>query len=310
MKTNKAAQEQKEQQRIVIVDDEAAIRNLMAQYFSRLKIDHRIASNGIEALKIVEGFPATLLITDLIMPEMDGFELMRKARELNKDMDVIVMTGYSKNFTYTDVIRAGASDFIQKPFPLDELEAKVNRIFRERELRYQLHRLSIKDSLTDLYNRRCFDEKIREEAIRAVRQNYPLFLIMLDLDNFKEINDRKGHQAGDRVLQHVANTIRKSTREHVDICFRFGGDEFAVLIPYATQEQAAAIAERIRTNLLNRKGDRVTASIGLASLQISEPQQLEEGVDDLIRKADSALYMAKELGGNQLVIKDREYQEK
>ncbi len=310
MKTNKAAQEQKEQQRIVIVDDEAAIRNLMAQYFSRLKIDHRIASNGIEALKILEGFPATLLITDLIMPEMDGFELMRKARELNKDMDVIVMTGYSKNFTYTDVIRAGASDFIQKPFPLDELEAKVNRIFRERELRYQLHRLSIKDSLTDLYNRRCFDEKIREEAIRAVRQNYPLFLIMLDLDNFKEINDRKGHQAGDRVLQHVANTIRKSTREHVDICFRFGGDEFAVLIPYATQEQAAAIAERIRTNLLNRKGDRVTASIGLASLQISEPQQLEEGVDDLIRKADSALYMAKELGGNQLVIKDREYQEK
>ncbi len=301
MKKPSETQTNLEPQRILIVDDDESILNLLAQFFQRIGLEFRTATNGREALDVMDGFPVTVLITDLIMPQIDGFELMKQVKEAWPDVDVIVMTGYSKNFTYTDVVRAGASDFIQKPFPLDELEAKVNRIIRERQLRYQLQRLSVRDGLTDLFNRRFFDQKVRDEASRASRQNYPLFLLMVDLDKFKDVNDTKGHQAGDKILKIVADTLLSSTRAHVDICFRHGGDEFAVLIPHATRQQAEAIAERIRTNLLGKGIDPVTVSLGLSTFQHEEGQHLDEAVHQFIKRADDALYKAKELGGNQLV---------
>lgn len=301
MKKPSETQTNLEPQRILIVDDDESILNLLAQFFQRIGLEFRTATNGREALDVMDGFPVTVLITDLIMPQIDGFELMKQVKEAWPDVDVIVMTGYSKNFTYTDVVRAGASDFIQKPFPLDELEAKVNRIIRERQLRYQLQRLSVRDGLTDLFNRRFFDQKVRDEASRASRQNYPLFLLMVDLDKFKDVNDTKGHQAGDKILKIVADTLLSSTRAHVDICFRHGGDEFAVLIPHATRQQAEAIAERIRTNLLGKGIDPVTVSLGLSTFHQEEGQDLDEAVHQFIKRADDALYKAKELGGNQLV---------
>ncbi len=301
MRNPDGSQTNLEPQRILIVDDDDSILNLLAQFFQRIDIDFRTASNGREALEVMEGFPVTILITDLIMPQIDGFELMKRVKEQWPDVDVIVMTGYSKNFTYTDVVRAGASDFIQKPFPLDELEAKVNRIIKERQLRYQLQRLSVRDGLTDLYNRRHFDEKVHDEASRAARQGYPLYLLMVDLDKFKEVNDTKGHQAGDKILKIVAETLISSTRSHVDICFRHGGDEFAVLIPHATRSQAEAIAERIRTNLLKKGVAPVTISLGLAAFSKKEGQDLEEAVHHFIKRADDALYKAKDMGGNRLV---------
>ncbi len=292
---------EEETQKILVVDDDSSIRNLLGQFLERKGFNYSTAENGKKALELLEDHNFTIIITDLIMPQVDGLELLKIVKQSWPDIDVLVMTGYTKNFTYTDVIYAGASDFVQKPFSLDEIEAKLNRIIRERQLRHALRRISIRDGLTDLYNRRFFDQKIQEEAARALRQKYPLFLLMMDLDNFKSVNDEEGHQAGDRILNLLARTLERSTRKNVDLTFRFGGDEFAVLIPYASQEHAEAIAERIRTNFLKEDVGSVTISLGLACL--GEGDDVGLLTRQLVADADNALYSAKKEGGNMLVVK-------
>jgi len=293
---------EKEPQKILIVDDDASIRELLSQFLERKGLAHTTAENGKKALELLENYTFTIIITDLIMPQIDGLELLKIVRQSWPETDVLVMTGYTKNFSYTDVIYAGASDFIQKPFSLDEIEAKLKRVIRERQLRHALKRLSVRDGLTDLYNRRYFDQKIKEEAARALRQKYPLYLVMMDLDNFKKLNDTDGHQEGDRILNVLADTLRNSTRKNVDLCFRFGGDEFAVLIPYASQKQAEAIAERIRTNFLKENVKSVTLSLGLARL--GQGDDVNELCHKLISEADQALYAAKKEGGDRLIVKN------
>ncbi len=292
---------EEENQKILVVDDDVSIRSLLGQFLERKGFSYSTAENGRNALELLEDQNFTIIITDLIMPQIDGLELLKIVKQSWPDIDVLVMTGYTKNFTYTDVISSGASDFIQKPFSLDEIEAKLNRVIRERQLRHALKRLSVRDGLTDLYNRRFFDQKIMEEAARALRQKYPLFLLMVDLDKFKAVNDEAGHQEGDRILNILARTLERSTRKNVDLAFRFGGDEFAVLIPYASQEHAEAIAERIRTNFLKEDVNSATLSLGLARL--GEGDDLEALTRKLVADADDALYTAKKEGGNTLVVK-------
>ena len=292
---------EEEPQKILIVDDDESVRELLGQFLERKGFSYATAENGQKALELLEGHRFTVIITDMIMPKIDGLELLKIVKQSWPDTDVMVMTGFTKNFTYTDVIYSGASDFIQKPFSLDEIEAKLNRVIRERQLRHALKRLSVRDGLTDLYNRRFFDQKILEESARALRQKYPLFLLMADLDKFKTINDREGHQEGDRILNILARTLEKSTRKDVDMVFRFGGDEFAVIIPYASQEQAEAIAERIRTNLLKEDVKSATLSLGLAAL--GRGGDINALASQLVTDADEALYSAKKAGGNRLVVK-------
>ncbi len=292
---------EEEPQKILIVDDDESIRELLGQFLERKGFAYAAAENGKKALELLEGHRFTVIITDMIMPQIDGLELLKIVKQSWPDTDVMVMTGFTKNFTYTDVIYSGASDFIQKPFSLDEIEAKLNRVIRERQLRHALKRLSVRDGLTDLYNRRFFDQKILEESARALRQKYPLFLLMADLDKFKTINDQEGHQEGDRILNILARTLEKSTRKDVDMVFRFGGDEFAVIIPYASKEQAEAIAERIRTNLLKEDVKSATLSLGLAAL--GRDGDINSLARQLVTDADEALYSAKKAGGNRLVVK-------
>ncbi len=290
-----------EKQKILIVDDDPSILELLNQLFQRKGYECRTAENGKKALELLETSPFTIVITDLIMPKIDGLELLKMVKESWPDTDVIVMTGYTKNFTYTDVIRAGASDFVHKPFTLDEIEAKLQRLIKERQLRHTLKRLSVRDGLTDLYNRRFFDHKLKEEVVRARRQKYPLYLLLLDIDKFKEVNDQEGHQEGDKVLVSLADTLKHSTRDHVDMLFRFGGDEFAVIIPYAEEDQAVAIAERIRGNFSKNVPLAVTLSMGLAKLDQGQ-EYPEKAIKKLFSEADKALYSAKKAGGNKLVV--------
>ncbi len=293
---------EEEPQKILIVDDDASIRELLAQFLDRKGFAHADAENGRKALDLLEHHSFTIIITDLIMPQIDGLELLKIVKQSWPETDVLVMTGFTKNFSYTDVIYAGASDFIQKPFSLDEIEAKLKRVIRERQLRHALKRLSVRDGLTDLYNRRYFDQKLQEEAARAIRQKYPLFLVMIDLDRFKELNDEYGHQEGDRILNVLAKVLKTSTRKNVDLAFRFGGDEFAVLIPYASQNQAEAIAQRIRTNFLKKDVKSVTLSMGLAKL--GQGDDADALSHQLVTHADQALYTAKKEGGDKLVVKE------
>ncbi len=290
-----------EPQQLLLVDDDPTILNLLTEFVSRLGHQYRTAGDGLEAMSLLEQSSSTIVITDLLMPRMNGMELIREIKKLWPETDVMAITGYSRDFHYTDVIKAGACDFIQKPFNLDELEAKLNRIIRERGYRALLKRLSIRDVLTDLYNRRFLDQKLEEEAQRATRQNYPLFLIILDLDNFKELNDTLGHQAGDEVLQRLAHVLSNSIRRNVDIPFRYGGDEFAVMIPQASTKQVKRIAERIRRNYLNEDIGKTSLSIGISRFRRTN-RGLREDINEFIRKADVSMYTAKKAGGNKVIF--------
>jgi len=286
---------------ILIVDDDPLILELLGISINSFGFTYAAANNGQEAMDILQRQEFALVITDMIMPEVDGMQLLAHVKTHYPQTDVIVVTGYTGAFSYTDVIRAGASDFIAKPFNADELAAKINRIFRERRLIMRLEYLSHCDPLTELYNRRYFDLKISEEVNRARRQNYPLFLITLDVDNFKLYNDKYGHQRGDLLLIAIGAILRKSTRADVDLLFRPGGDEFSVITPHITREQVAKVGERILNSFAEKHSADSGLSLGIAEFSSSSTNH-EEDIANFINRADQALYKAKATGRNRIVF--------
>jgi len=293
-----------EEQNILIVDDDPTILTLLKEYIKTLGFNLVTASNGLAALSELEKSEFSIVITDLLMPGMDGMELIKEVKRKWPHTDIIVITGYTNSYRYTDVIRAGASDFIQKPFNLDELEAKINRLIKERRLRILLRKLSIRDPLTNLYNRHFFERKFTEEAKRAARQDYPLFLVLIDVDRFKFYNKERGSKEGDKLLKKIAEVIKNCTRRHVDSTFRYGGDEFAILIPQTDTPQVIQIVERIR-NALKKEISDVGFSIGIAKFIRREDKKLEEDLEDLIDRAQEAVYQAKDAGGDQAVLSEK-----
>ena len=168
-------------------------------------------------------------------------------------------------------------------------------------MRFELRRLSTCDALTGLYNRRHLDKNLPHEAIRASRQHCDLYLLLVDIDNFKVYNDKYGHQQGDRLLKKLAQIISHSIRENVDSGYRYGGDEFAATILHANPQQALMVAERLRAEYNAKNLVPTSLSIGIAKLKNSH-RTLEENLDALIREADQALYLAKNNGGDQNVM--------
>ena len=284
---------------ILSVDDDTEMIGLLHEVVSQLGHTSVTAVDGVDALEKLGERQFDIVITDISMPKMDGIELTKRIKADLEDVDVVVVTGYQDTYKYTDVIEIGASDFISKPFNINELEAKINRITRERELRAELKRLSIRDGLTGLYNRRYFDENLKREAIRAFRQHYGLFLLLVDVDNFKDYNDRFGHQKGDDLLKELARLMMLYSRENVDSVYRYGGDEFAVIIPHAEHAQATMVAKRLRSKFNSINLGPASLSMGLARLE-GRLHSLEKDLENLLRSADQYLYMAKNNGGDQI----------
>ena len=261
---------------LLIVDDEMEIGRGLRDLLLNLGFNADFIGNGKHALEQLRDEKYTFLITDISMPELDGIELIKTVRRQAPHINIIAMTGYDKNHTYMDVINAGANDFITKPFKIDEMEAKIKRILIERKIRDELARLSITDNLTGLFNQRHFYNRLKEEIGRTKRLKHPLSLILLDLDNFKEFNDRYGHLAGDRMLERCGKIIRSHIRVNVDIAFRYGGDEFAVILVEADHNIARNIGARLERGF-EQHGGGVTASMGLAtySREMSEKDFVE-----------------------------------
>lgn len=290
-------------ERILVVDDDAPFREIMREVLEHMGHSVDDAASALQAVDMARKNEYPIIITDIRMPEMDGLTLVRKIKEEFPDTDVICITGYNDDYSFTDVIKAGASDFIVKPFHIDELYAKLNRLVRERALRKKLNerneeliRLSIRDGLTGLFNHRHFYERLAQETRRAMRQKRVLSLALIDLDNFKKYNDMHGHLEGDEILKKIAGAIVSSTRKDVDSVFRYGGDEFAVILPEADRETAFKVAQRIREAVNSAEYFPITASIGLATF--------EPGISiyDFVRRADEALYRSKFKGGNSVSI--------
>lgn len=274
---------------LLIIDDEMAVGRGLRDLLLNLGFKADFISNGKHALEQLRDEKYTFLITDIGMPELDGIELIKTVRTEAPHINIIAMTD-DKDCPFIDVIDAGADDFISKPFEIDEMEAKIKRILIERKIRDELARLSITDNLTGLFNQRHFYNRLKEEIGRTKRLKHPLSLILLDLDNFKEFNDRYGHLAGDRMLERCGKIIRSHVRANVDIAFRYGGDEFAVILIEAGHKIARTIGARLKRGF-EEHGRGVTASIGLAtySREMSEK--------DFVELADRNLFSTKKNKG-------------
>ena len=222
---------------------------------------------------------------------------------------MIVMTAYSSEYSYEDAIKNGASDLIFKPVKLNELILRINRVIKERSLLDErdkmikkLQRLAIVDSLTGLYNSRHFFEQLEKEIKRSDRYLHPISLMFIDIDNFKAINDTYGHMIGDKILSLIAKKIKACLRAN-DTAFRFAGDEFTVILPETTSDEAKFVADRILSNFANepivindKELSEVTLSIGIGEYRINE------GTDQFVHRADVLMYEAKGRGGNNVVI--------
>jgi len=287
--------------KILLVDDDPAVLEILGDFIAVFGFEYETAKDGLEAMERLKQSNFHIVLTDMMMPNMDGMELLHHIHYNYPEIKVMVVTGYDRTFTYTDVINAGASDFISKPFNSDELEAKINRLIREIELMRQLEHLSISDGLTGLYNRRHFDNKIIEEARRAHRQKHDLYLALLDVDNLKELNDKFGHPAGDKLLATVGSILKSCTREDVDWPFRYGGDEFCVILSQVSQKQACMTTERILEKFNDKKLPLTGLSIGLAKFVRNKDKKLPEDIAMLVKRADNALYKAKNTGRNRVV---------
>ncbi len=288
---------------ILIVDDDDLVLKTLNVLISSLGYECLLANDGLEAVELLSDRKCDLILSDVLMPNMDGLELLAYIREKRPEIDVIIATGFSEKASYADVIKAGAIDFIKKPIDQAELEAKLARAFRERRMVMELEQLSLSDGLTAVYNRRAFDQKFINEVERAFRQDYQLFLAIVDIDNFKEYNDKYGHTEGDKVLISLAEILKECTRDNVDMVFRLGGDEFAVLLPQTSGNQATEIVQRILLKYIEANYGKTTLSIGIVSCQRDPELSKPEDVTRMKDKADKAMYEAKNSGKNCVICK-------
>lgn len=298
---------------VLVAEDDLDAAVLMQLVLQRGGHTVRMVHSGQDVLDACSQEVPDVILLDVTLPGMDGFEVMRalKSRTDTCDVPVLFVTGSTDTRQKVAGLALGANDYITKPFRRDELLARVEvalRIKREAEnLRHsnaQLTALSMTDSLTGVYNRRYLDQRLEEEVARSHRHGYALSCLMIDIDHFKRVNDRYGHQEGDRVLQAIGTVIRQAVRIS-DVVGRYGGEEFTVIAPSTSLLSAMVVGERIRTRVEQcefRIADdtvHVTVSIGVAELTPSGSAQ------SLIAAADRALYLAKTAGRNR-VVADRQ----
>ncbi len=293
---------------ILVVDDEKGIRDSMKEAIQFAGYSCWTAGSGQEALKFLEEKHIDLLIADIRMPGLNGFELTGIVKE-KYDTDVIIITGYGKDFQYEEAIKKGASEFILKPIRLQELIVRLKRVLRERALIAQrrqmeerLREMTITDDLTKLYNMRHFYEQLRLEMDRALRYKHSLSLLLLDVDRFKQYNDTHGHLEGDKILTKLSEVIRECLRKS-DSAYRYGGDEFIVILPNTHGKEAKKVAERITVSFPRQdSGDipdgtvQTTLSVGV--VEYEEGEELSR----LVSRADQTMYTAKKRGGNRSLL--------
>lgn len=270
------------------------------------------ASDGLKGIKTLMEQEVDLILCDLEMPGFDGFKFLSAKNNIEerRDIPVIMLTGNISAKNKIKGLEQGASDYVTKPFDPAELIARVNVHLKIKNLQDELkesneklRELANTDALTGLSNRRVMTRELKKEFQRSLRLEKNLCFLMTDIDFFKKINDTYGHQVGDDVLKVVAGTMQDQIRPYDQIS-RFGGEEFAVVLPETDKEAALIVAERLRgkiSELLfegDMKGYQVTISTGMAVLYGDN----YESEDDLINAADQALYRAKEGGRNRVEV--------
>lgn len=287
---------------ILIVDDSPMnIKVLGETLKSTYKI--RIATDGRKALEIARSTPAPdLILLDIIMPGMDGYEVCRKLQSdhSTKNIPIIFVTSMDEEKDETKGLELGAVDYITKPFSLPIVQARLKTHIELKQHRDFLENLSSLDGLTSIPNRRRFDEQLEMETAKAIRTRQPLSLLMLDIDHFKLYNDTMGHIAGDDCLKQVARILKNSLFRPFDLVARYGGEEFSIILPDTSAEGALNTAARIQELLKEAQiphhaspiKPQITFSIGVVTVIPKSELDIVKAREE----ADKNLYLAKEAG--------------
>lgn len=318
---------------ILVIDDTPPNLHLLITMLTRKGYATRGISDGLIALSEIQTNPPDLVLLDINMPNIDGFEVCQqlKANEITREIPVIFISARDEVIDKVQAFDVGGVDYITKPFQIAEVLARIEnqltlrrlqkklqeqnellkqeinqRIIAEtmlQEANEKLGRLVNLDGLTQLANRRCFDQYLEQEWQRLAREQSPLSLIMCDIDFFKNYNDTYGHIAGDDCLRKVSLLIKQSVRRPADLAARYGGEEFVIVLPNTAIDGAIAIAEVIRKRLLElalpHNDSKVSASVTLSMGVTSIIPKVDSPPSILLTSADYALYRAKELGRNQ-----------
>jgi len=318
-------------QKILIIDDEAVIRNVLKSSLKKEGYEAWTAANGTEGLEMAAEILPDIILLDINMPDINGYEVLERllADKETSDIPVIFLTARADKAEQVRGLEAGAVDYITKPFYLKEVLARIRIHLRLKEyqeilarknqeleeffdllleLNAKLEEIARKDEIMQIWNRRAFNEQINNTHNFSVRYMRPYSIIIVDLDHFKNYNDLYGHQKGDQVLQAVAQTISNSCRI-TDFVARYGGEEIVVLLPETEAKSSLVIAERIISSIRdlniehadNENLGIVTASVGVSSFLPDKNKA--ESWEDVLKKADEALYRAKNTGRNRVCQK-------
>ncbi len=320
---------------ILVVDDDKVIRTLIAKVMEKEGYQVTQVTNGLECLESYLKNPPDLVLLDAQMPVMDGFTCCQELKKLsaknsifndyNKThesdkilasidkLPILMITGLDDEESVNKAFNVGATDYVTKPIHWAVLKQRVRRLLAQTRLyqqleiaNHELKRLVNIDSLTQLSNRRRFDEYLYQQWGVMARQEQPLSLILCDIDFFKFYNDTYGHQAGDQCLEKIANVISNQAKRAADLAARYGGEEMAVILPNTDSKGAFMVAENIRQKIASLKiihqasrvSDYVSISLGIASCI----PDVNSSPKELIKKADEALYKAKDTGRNRVAI--------
>lgn len=313
-----------EEHSIVIVDDIPNNLRLLADILQKRGYKVRPAANGSRALDAIRKEPPSIILLDIMMPDMDGYEVCRRLKDdpSTRDIPVIFLSALDEVFDKVKAFRIGRVDYISKPFQEEEMLARVNThliirtqqkalAYQNEELRKKnaliteqnrkLELLATTDFLTGLANRRHFLDKAQQEISRCQRGSKRFAVILLDIDHFKKVNDTYGHECGDKVLKGVARCLTETLRVH-DVVARWGGEEFICLLPETDNSGASHVAEKIRSTVENHRYEcdrhnlMITVTLGVSAYNSSYT------IEECIHQADQSLYTGKAQGRNRVVV--------
>ena len=291
--------------KVLVVDDESMNIRLLHEL---LRDDFEIfmAVDGLQAIKKSQSLHPDLILLDVVMPGMDGYQVcgQLKSEPETADIPIIFVTSHFDESEEVHGFELGAADFIHKPINPVIIRARINNQIALRQQKEVLRSIALQDGLTGIANRRKFDEDFQTNWLQCARRKVPLSLLMIDIDWFKQYNDRYGHQLGDACLRSVASAIKNSLQRPCDLAARYGGEEFACLLPDSNSDGSFHIAEKILAHIreLNIEhldsnlGQIVTVSIGIACMTPAPDAKS----DILIEAADQQLYLSKRSGRAQI----------
>ena len=289
--------------RLLAIDDSSLIHRLLKTRLASERLEVFCAANGEEGLRLARAMQPEVILLDYNMPDMTGFEVLLELQgdQITRSIPVILVSGEADTDLKVRAFELGAIDFVLKPFNSAEMRARVRSAVRMSTMIRMLAQRAQLDGLTGLWNREHFDRRLSQELNSGDRYAHAVSLVMCDLDHFKQINDSFGHPFGDQVLEEFAHQL--GVCRDIDICCRYGGEEFAIILPQTAAEEAATMVERLRTRLTEttwRDHDDlvVTASFGISDTARIDPVTAYE----LVSSADKALYAAKHNGRNRIEI--------